>query len=170
MTTTIAKSSWGWLSPQMLSSLQRRLEPFSTEKLVEMVGAWTSGSMTDRSTTWTSQAACKGVPSETFFGPDDISANTRNVYFEQVYQRYCAGCPVKLECITSCMLAEEAHDQATEKERALSMTASAIRQRRHRGPADVEIRDRLPRDGMFGVGPTDRKVARKLIKVQGEAA
>lgn len=154
MTTTIAKSSWGWLSPQMLSSLQRRLEPFSTEKLVEMVGAWTSGSMTDRSTTWTSQAACKGVPSETFFGDEEAHVNTRNVYLNEVHERYCADCPVKLECITSCMLREEAWDRATEE----------------RPHTAYEPGDRVPRFGMFGVGPTDRKVARKLIKVQGEAA
>jgi hypothetical protein len=146
MTTTIAKSSKGLLSPQNLSSLQKRLAPFSTERLVEMVDAWTSGSTMDLPTTWTQRAACKGVPTEVFVPGEDMHANTRAEHYKAVHKMFCASCPVKLECIAYCMLTEEAQARA------------------HDCRSDADCGDNLDRFGMFGVGPQDRRVARKLIK------
>lgn len=108
MTTTIRRSSTAQPAQRSISCLKRKLEPFSTEEVMEMVDALTPMSPMDRPMTWRHPATCRNVSPEEFY--PEKSANppslTTNKQYDYLGKTYCKDCPVRLECLANVMVEE----------------------------------------------------------------
>lgn len=66
------------------------------------------GTTTTQAWDWQLRARCRGLPAEVFFTTDD-DRGIRRIAHEENAKRVCHGCPVKVECLSHAIQADETY-------------------------------------------------------------